>query len=101
MKGIVTGAFAVIGNNDENKEMNKRIMAHQSLPYVEQVLQKENKNIELFPGHKDCYDLTKQVTLWKYFEKKWLWLTVNINRPIPSLVKLVIHESDSRDYRPS
>ncbi|PFX13832.1 hypothetical protein AWC38_SpisGene22057 [Stylophora pistillata] len=63
MKGIVTGAFAVIGNNDENKEMNKRIMAHQSLPYVEQVLQKENKNIELFPGHNDCYDLTKQVTL--------------------------------------
>ena len=60
----VVGAFGVMGGNSLNQQLlNEFMMPGQTVAFVQEALQLEDKSIRLFPKGVDCYDEKKNVPL--------------------------------------
>ena len=60
----VVGAFGVMGGNSLNQQLlNEFMMPRQTVAFVQEALQLEDKSIRLFPNGEDCYNLKNNVPL--------------------------------------
>ena len=60
----VVGAFGVMGGNSLNQQLlNEFMMPKQTVKFVQEALQLEDKSIRLFPNGVDCYDEKKNFPL--------------------------------------